>query len=154
LPIFAHLLIAVLLIFAWGRVNIQRVISILGHFLVLLVSIQLYRKTWFAGILTMQAGASKAPFGITFVSDTLIATLLLLTPTAGLGVGIFSLFCICRSRMQFWYFPVYHFLLMGFNGSFLAGHIFNLNVWFEIVIISPFVLKTLAGKKPQMQGAI
>ncbi len=154
LPIFAHLLIAVLLIFAWGRVNIQRVISILGHFLVLLVSIQLFRKTWFAGILTMQAGAWKAPFGITFVSDTLSATFVLLTAIAGLGVGIFSMVGISRSRMQFGYFPISPFLLMGLNGAFLAGDIFNLYVWFEIVIISSFVLMTLGGKKPQMEGAI
>src|SRR5690606_6674669 len=46
------------------------------------------------------------------------------------------------------------FLIMGLNGAFLTGDIFNLYVWFEIVIISSFVLMTLGGRKPQMEGAI
>jgi len=154
LPIFTQLFVAVLLIFAWGHVNTQRVISIVGHFTALLVSIQLFYKTWHAGILTMQAGNWKAPFGITFVSDTLSATFVLLTAIAGLGVGLFSMVGISRSRMQYGYYAISHFLLMGLNGAFLAGDIFNLYVWFEIVIISSFVLMTLGGKKPQMEGAI
>src|SRR5690606_5408497 len=103
LPIFTQLFVAVLLIFAWGHVNTQRVISIVGHFTALLVSIQLFYKTWHAGILTMQAGNWKAPFGITFVSDTLSATFVLLTAIAGLGVGLFSMVGISRSRMQYGY---------------------------------------------------
>lgn len=43
---------------------------------------------------------------------------------------------------------------MGLLGSFLTGDIFNLYVWFEVVIISSFVLLTLGGKKMQMEGAI
>jgi len=43
---------------------------------------------------------------------------------------------------------------MGLNGAFLTGDIFNLYVWFEVVIISSFVLMTLGGKKPQMESAI
>src|SRR5690606_2693243 len=43
---------------------------------------------------------------------------------------------------------------MGLNGAFLTGDVFNLYVWFEVVIISSFVLMTLGGKKPQMESAI
>jgi multicomponent Na+:H+ antiporter subunit D len=43
---------------------------------------------------------------------------------------------------------------MGLNGAFLAGDIFNLYVWFEIIIISSFVLMTLGGREPQIEGGI
>src|SRR5690625_526486 len=48
----------------------------------------------------------------------------------------------------------FDFLVMGLLGVFLTGDIFNLYVWFKIVIISYFVLLTLGGKKMQMEGAI
>lgn len=154
LPIFAHLLTAILLIFAWSHINIQRVISVTGHIVAFFLSLHLFSKTWNAGILTMQAGGWKAPFGITFVSDTFSATFVVLTAVAGLAVGLYSTVSISKARMQFGYFIISHFLLMGLNGAFLTGDMFNLYVWFEIVIISSFVLMTLGGKKPQMEGAI
>src|SRR5690606_39231187 len=49
---------------------------------------------------------------------------------------------------------IFHFLVMGLLGTFLTGDIFNLYVWFEVVIISSFVLLTVGGKKLQMEGAI
>ena len=43
---------------------------------------------------------------------------------------------------------------MGLNGAFLTGDIFNLYVWFEVIIISSFVLLTLGGRKAQLEGAV
>jgi multicomponent Na+:H+ antiporter subunit D len=102
----------------------------------------------------MQAGDWQAPFGITFVSDIFSATMVLLAGIAGLAVSIFSTVGISRHRIQYGYFPILHFLLLGLNGAFLTGDIFNLYVWFEVVIISSFVLITLGGKKPQLEGGI
>ena len=58
------------------------------------------------------------------------------------------------ARLRFGYFPIYHFLLLGLTGAFLTGDIFNLYVWFEIIIISSFVLITLGGEKAQIEGAV
>ncbi|WP_119079031.1 proton-conducting transporter transmembrane domain-containing protein [Chitinophaga alhagiae] len=154
LPIIAHLAIAVLLIFFWRKVQIQRYISVLGSLLVLGLSIGLFIKTWRTGYLTMQAGNWQAPFGITFVSDVFSSTMVLLAGMAGLAVCIFSSVGISRHRIQYGYFPIFHFLLLGLNGAFLTGDIFNLYVWFEVIIISSFVLMTLGGKKPQIEGGI
>lgn len=56
--------------------------------------------------------------------------------------------------MNYGYFPIFHFLVMGLNGAFLTGDIFNLYVWFEVIIISSFVLMTLGGRKTQLEGAV
>lgn len=154
LPILAQMFTAILLIFFWKKVRAQKIISIAGNLVILLIAVFLFIKVWDNGILTMQGGGWKAPFGITFVADTFSATMLLLTAIAGLSVAIFSAAGISRSRIQYGYFPIMHLLLMGLNGAFLAGDIFNLYVWFEVIIIASFVLMTLGGKKPQMEGAI
>lgn len=154
LPVLVHLLAAILLIFFWRNVRVQRVISIVGNVLMLVVAVVLFEKIYSGGIRTMQAGNWRAPFGITFVADLFSSLMILLTSIAGLAVAVFSLASISRVRMRFGYFPIYHFLLMGLNGAFLTGDIFNLYVWFEIIIISSFVLMTLGGEKKQIQGAI
>src|SRR5690606_26838903 len=71
-----------------------------------------------------------------------------------LCVSIFSTVAISSQRLKFGYFSIFHFLLMGLNGAFLTGDIFNLYVWFEVIIISSFVLLTLGGRKAQLEGAV
>lgn len=154
LPVLTHMATAILQIFFWQMVTVQRIISIIGNVITLLLSWRLLHTVWDSGTQIMQAGGWKAPFGIVFVADTFSATMVLLTAIAGIAVCIFSTVGISKSRMEYGYFPILHFLLMGLNGAFLTGDIFNLYVWFEIVIISSFVLMTLGGKKPQMEGAI
>jgi multicomponent Na+:H+ antiporter subunit D len=43
---------------------------------------------------------------------------------------------------------------MGINGAFLTGDAFNLYVWFEVILISSFVLITMGNKKEQLEGGI
>jgi multicomponent Na+:H+ antiporter subunit D len=154
LTVLVHLLTAVVLIFFWQKVTIHRIISVVGSAFGLLVSIRLFKATWDSGILTMQAGNWKAPFGITFVSDGFSSTMVLLTAIAGLAISLFSTMGVSQSRIKYGYFVIFHFLLMGLNGAFLTGDIFNLYVWFEVIIISSFVLMTLGGRKTQIEGAI
>src|SRR6056297_738916 len=154
LPILLPLLTGIILIAFWGKVNIQRIISAISGFLSLVFSIQLFSTVRQEGIVSIQAGGWEAPFGITFVCDNLSATLVLLTAISGLAVIIFSMVSINKARMRFGYFAMIHFLLLGLNGAFLTGDIFNLYVWFEIIIISSFVLLTIGGEKKQLEGAI
>ena len=45
-------------------------------------------------------------------------------------------------------------LLAGVSGAFLTGDIFNLFVWFEVMLLASFGLLTLGGERNQMEGAI
>src|SRR5690554_5922579 len=80
--------------------------------------------------------------------------MVLLTAIVSLTVGIYSTASLNVSRIKYGYFFLFHFLIMGLLGAFLTGDIFNLYVWFEVVIISSFVLLTLGGKKMQMEAGI
>jgi multicomponent Na+:H+ antiporter subunit D len=154
LPILFQVFLAVLLMFFWNAIYVQRLLSMVGSAVALVLAISLFQQVWSHGIITTQAGNWQAPFGITFVADPLSATLVLLTAIAGFGVSVYSAGSIVAARQRFGYFPILHFLLLGLNGAFLTGDIFNLYVWFEIIIISSFVLITLGGEKAQLEGAV
>lgn len=153
-PIFIPLLTSVLLLFFWRKTDWQKVIGFIGGLLTLTAAILLFTKVWNEGIQVVHSGDWQAPFGITFVGDMLAATLVLLTSVSGLLVGIYANATIGKRRINYGFFPIFHFLILGLNGTFLTGDIFNLYVWFEIIIISSFVLLTLGGQKNQLEGAM
>ncbi|TDN95523.1 multisubunit sodium/proton antiporter MrpD subunit [Salegentibacter sp. 24] len=153
-PLLLQLFLAILLMFFWRKISAQRIISMIGSLIHLAVSIGVFAYIWNHGTQTVQAGDWEAPFGITFIADTFAATMVLLTSIAGLAVSIFSSGSVISDRLRFGYFPIFHFLLLGLTGAFLTGDIFNLYVWFEIIIISSFVLITIGGEKAQLEGAV
>lgn len=153
-PILLHMFTAIILLFFWRNIAAQRVISVIGNFFAFFLCLRLFLATEEFGYLIVQVGSWEAPFGIIFVSDALSSIMVVLTAIVSLAVGIYSTVAINPSRIKYGYFVIFHFLVMGLLGSFLTGDIFNLYVWFEVVIISSFVLLTLGGKKLQMEGAI
>ena len=140
--------------FFWNKINAQKVISITGSIIAVILSSYVFYYVWENGTQKVNAGNWDAPFGIVFVADTLAVTLVLLTALSGLAVSIFSAGSVIKDRLRFGYFPIFHFLLLGLTGAFLTGDLFNLYVWFEIIIISSFVLITIGGEKAQLEGAV
>ncbi|HLT65300.1 MAG TPA: proton-conducting transporter membrane subunit, partial [Flavobacterium sp.] len=153
-PIIVHFITAILLLCFWQKVLAQKIISIIGNSIAFILCIRVFEMTLNNGHLVLQAGNWNAPFGITFIADTFSAIMVLLTGFVSLAVGIYSTSALNISRIKFGYFFTYHLLIMGLIGAFIAGDIFNLYVWFEVVIISSFILLTVGGKKMQMEGAI
>lgn len=154
LPIIFQFIAGTILLFFWQKTTIQKILSILFSIIGLGIGIWLFLLVWDTGIMTTQSGDWKAPFGISFVADTFGVTMVLLSSISGLAVSIFSAGSMRKERLEFGFFPIFHFLIMGLQGAFLTGDIFNLYVWFEVVIIASFVLMTLGGKKQQLEGAL
>jgi multicomponent K+:H+ antiporter subunit D len=93
---------------------------------------------WVDGIGTYAIGGWRAPFGIVLVVDRLSALMLALNALLALPVLIYS---IARSdRLGVYYHPLLQFLLMGLNGAFLTGDVFNLFVFFEILLAASYAL--------------
>jgi multicomponent Na+:H+ antiporter subunit D len=153
-PILFQLFAGTVLLFFWTKIQLQKVLSILFSIISLGLGIWLFMLTWTEGIQFTYAGNWDAPFGISFVSDLLSATLVLIASISGLAVTLFSVGTMREERLKFGFFPIVHFLIMGLCGAFLAGDMFNLYVWFEVVIIASFVLLTLGSTKSQLEGAI
>lgn len=153
-PILVQLFTAIIQLMFWRKTLTQRYLSVGGSLIGLMVAFRLFGRVQESGILTLNAANWDAPFGIVFVADMLSVTLVLLTSLACFAVSIFSSVGLSRQRMLYGYFPIFHFLIMGLHGAFLTGDIFNLYVFFEVIIISSFVLMTLGGRKAQLEGAV
>ncbi|MFN3952137.1 MAG: proton-conducting transporter membrane subunit [Thermaurantimonas sp.] len=154
LPIIWQFVLAIAMMFFWFRPAVQRVLSVVGNGVQIGISVFLFLQIQQNGIFTLNAGNWPAPFGIVFVADTFATVLVIATAISGFAVSLFSLANIVEARMRFGYFPIMHLLFAGLNGAFLTGDIFNLYVWFEIIIIASFVLLTIGGEKPQLEGAV
>jgi len=154
LPIIIPLLFAIIMLFFWKNVKVHKALNVIASIFSLVVSIILISDVNASGIISLQVGSWQAPFGISLVADLLASIMVLITAVIGLAVSIYSLGSMDEQREKFLYYPLLQFLLMGINGAFLTGDIFNLYVWFEVMLISSFVLLALGGKREQLEGAI
>jgi multicomponent K+:H+ antiporter subunit D len=85
-----------------------------------------------------RVGDWPAPFGIVLVVDRLSALMLLLTQAIALPVLLYASGGWDRHGRHF--HALFQFQLMGLNGAFVTGDLFNLFVFFEILLIASYVL--------------
>ena len=154
LPVVIPLATAALSLAAWRRPRAQEALSVAGVLSLLGSSIALLLRVKDHGIQVTQMGAWPAPFGITFVADLFSAIMVVLAAIIGFAVVVYSGASIDRPRNAFGYHPLVQILLAGVCGAFLTGDIFNLYVWFEVMLISSFVLLALGSERAQLEGAI
>jgi len=154
LPLVIPLLSAALSLLAWRRIALQRMLAVVGTAALLGCGVALLATVWTNGIAASQMGAWPAPFGITLVADLFSAIMVVLAGLIGLAVAVYSLASMDEPRESFGYYPLLHVLLMGVCGAFLTGDLFNLYVWFEVMLMASFVLLALGGEPDQLRGAI
>lgn len=83
-------------------------------------------------------GDWPAPYGIVVVADRLAAVLLTLNAALCSCVLVYS--CARWDRAGVHFHPLFQFLLMGVNGAFLTGDLFNLFVFFEVLLAASYGL--------------
>lgn len=129
-------------------------ISIGGTIVLFAVAVWLLREVDQYDILVLYVGGWEAPFGISLVIDRLSAVMLATTALIGFAIALYAtkFFTLPHRESRFYFF--FFALLMGVNGAFITGDVFNLYVWFEVMLMSSFVLITLGSKRAQLEGAI
>ena len=75
-------------------------------------------------------------------------------PLPGGPAGGHSLGSIDEAREAHGFHPLFHVLITGICGAFLTGDLFNLYVWFEVMLIASFALLVLGGERAQIDGAV
>ena len=93
---------------------------------------------WPRAIAVYALGGWAPPFGIVLVVDRLAAVMLVLTAALALATLVYSLARWERAGSH--YLPLFQLLLMGLNGAFLTGDLFNLFVFFEILLAASYGL--------------
>ena len=153
LPLIFPFLTAVLA-FLFRKTHRGRWISVGGNGLLLLFSGLLMGSVLQHGVIAAQMGGWSAPFGITLVSDNLSAVMVVITAITALAVSVYALADIEDRSERLGYHALFNMLIGGVNGAFLTGDLFNLYVWFEVMLISSFGLLVLGSSKAQIDGGV
>jgi multicomponent K+:H+ antiporter subunit D len=139
LPLFAG---AVMLALGGERHrNVNAAINVISTLTLVAVAILLVRNadanpTGVLGVYRL--GDWPARFAIVLVVDRLAALMVLLTSLLAAAAVVFSLARWHRVGVLF--HPLFQFLLMGINGAFLTGDLFNLFVFFEVLLAASYGL--------------
>lgn len=129
---------ALLLLFNERRHLLKAVVSIASVLALIGVSIALLLRVDASPVPAYAVGNWLAPFGIVLVADRLSAVLVLLASILALASLLFSLARWHRAGPRF--HALVHFLAMGLNGAFLTGDLFNLFVFFELLLAASYGL--------------
>ena len=125
---------ALRIVCAVGSVSVQAIAALT----LLYMTTDAMPHMWTHGVGVYALGSWPAPFGIMLVVDRLAALMLVLTSLVALASLIYSLAYWDRVAPAF--HSLFQFLLMGLNGAFLTGDLFNLFVFFEILLASSYGL--------------
>ncbi|PSQ53398.1 MAG: Na+/H+ antiporter subunit D [Bacteroidetes bacterium QH_10_64_37] len=154
LPVIVPAITGMLALLARSFRGVQRAISVLGATVLFGAGAAIVYQVQVRGIQAVQMGDWPAPYGITLVVDPLSAGLVALTGFVALAVAVYALAGIDEVREQYGFHPLFHLLLMGINGAFITGDLFNLYVWYEVLLIASFALLVLGNEEEQLDGAL
>jgi multicomponent K+:H+ antiporter subunit D len=142
LPIVLPLAAGALLVLIEDRHHTAKlVIDIVATLLLLAVALALLVRTGDGGAsvtTTYRLGDWPAPFGIVLVVDRLSALMVVLTSVLAVTSLVFSAARWHRAGSHF--HSIFQLLLMGLNGAFLTGDLFNLFVFFEVLLAASYGL--------------
>ncbi|MDQ8727688.1 monovalent cation/H+ antiporter subunit D [Bradyrhizobium sp. LHD-71] len=137
---------ALLLMYNERRPFLKGVINLISTLATLYVAVMLLRLADTSSTGVYLLGNWPAPFGIVLVLDRLSALMLVLT---GVLAAASLTFAFARWHTAGAHFhSLFQFLLMGVNGVYLTGDMFNLFVFFEVMLAASYGL-VLHGSGPQ-----
>ncbi len=153
-PIILPFASAVTAVMLKSTARTQQTAALIGAGLQLMASAALFQHVRQSGIMATQIGNWPAPFGITLVADHLSAVMVLITAIIYLSVVIYSKADIHPALTERGYYPLLHTLTGGICGAFLTGDLFNLYVWFEVMLMASFGLLVLGQADRQLDGGV
>ena len=153
LPVLLPIITALLLFVGRANSGFCRGLILLNALLLLSVAIALLVQVAQWGPVSVNFGNWPAPFSISFIADHLSAMLILLVAIVGLSVMIAAPVDLRDQPNYGLHLVAMHVLIAGVCGAFLTGDLFNLYVWFEVILIASFVLMTLDSSRDRIEGA-
>jgi len=132
--------------------RLQRAINVIATLALLPIAVALAEFAAQGQIASYALGAWPAPFGIVLQIDRLGALMLVLT-------ALLACCCLLGTtsadvRRGRYYRALVQFELMGLNGAFLAGDLFNLFVFFELLLIASYALLLHGGGRRRVRNGL
>ena len=140
LPVILPLIVAfiILIIKKYGFKS-QQIISLLSVFALIIISIYAFIKTSSQGVIVYSLGNWEAPFGIVLVLDQFSILMVMITSLLAFGALWYAMSEDIDKKGAYFH-PLFQLQLFGINGAFLTGDLFNLFVFFEILLLASYSL--------------
>ena len=153
-PVILPALVAPFIVLAARyHIGIQRVFSVAGVLALIGVALALALQVSDGAIVLYQLGDWAAPFGIVLVGDRLSTMMVLLTAVLALFVLLYAIGSGWDNRGRHFH-ALFQFQLMGIMGAFLTGDLFNLFVFFEVLLIASYGLMIHAGGNARLRAGV
>jgi len=149
LPLLAGIL---LLMFRHLNIKLRRLASVAAVIGQIVLALSLLDAVSEGAILTYALGNWPAPYGIVLVADRLAVWMLLVTAL----LALFPLLYAChRFDIAGRHFHVlFQLQLFGLNGAFLTGDLFNLFVFFEVLLLASYGLILHGGGRLRTKAGL
>ena len=152
-PILLPLLAAiVMLVLGSRRIAVQRTIGLLSCLGMIGLAAMLAWHADRGGTSVYLVGNWAAHLGISLAVDRLAAIMLLATSLLALPCLLFAAGGWDRRAGHF--HVLFQLQLMGLNGAFLTADLFNLFVFFEVLLISSYGLLLSGGRGPRLRSGL
>lgn len=157
LPVVLPLITAALLLFLRdNRRRWKSLVNVAATLLGVVTAVAILRRVDHgsgAGDLHVYLAANwKAPFGIVLVADRLTALMLVLVSVVGLCAALYGEASWSRAGVHFQ--ALFQIQLMGLNGAFLTGDLFNLFVFFEVMLAASYGLQLHGSGRPRVRTGL
>jgi multicomponent Na+:H+ antiporter subunit D len=153
-PILLPFATAAASLLLWRKPALQQAVSLVGAAGHLAACTFLYATVRGDGIQALPVGHWPAPFGISLVADHLSVLMLMVTGILGMAAALYARGELPAHLRAKSFHTLFHVLLGGLSGAFLTGDLFNLYVWFEVMLMASFGLMTWGQRRAQFAGAV
>src|SRR5699024_4269481 len=99
-------------------------------------------------------GGWEAPFGIVLVADSLAVILVLTTNIVATACAFYAPHSLSENKEKHYFYTFFFFLIAAVSGAFLTGDLFNLFVFYEVLLMASYGLIVLGGGKRQLKESI
>ena len=154
LPLILCLLGAALLLMLRRASALSLVFAIVLVIGIIACDLALLLRVAETGPLSMTMGKWLPPFGVSFTADVFGAGFALAAAVVTLVVLLYAEGDRPEAAAGDGFHPLVLLLLGGVTGAFLTGDLFNLYVWFEVMLIASFGLMVIGGRPVQLDGAV
>lgn len=154
MPIIIPLLAGILVAFFHKNLPVVRLLS-KGFILInLFVTAYVTYLVFTTGTIVLETGSWEAPYGIIFVADSLAVLLVLTTNILATACLFIAPKLVSETREKFYFYTFTFVLISGVSGAFLTGDLFNLFVFFEVLLMASYGLIVLGGGKAQLRESL
>lgn len=153
-PVILPALVAPLIVLGIRHdLMLQRVAGLVAAVALVGIALILFVATLGGHVESYQLGNWPAPFGIVLVVDRLSALMVLLTAVLALTVLAYVVATGWDGRGRHFH-ALWQFQMMGLTGAMLTGDVFNLFVFFEILLIASYGLMIHGGGRMRLRAGV